>query len=353
MTAPSGALGGIRVLDTSAGVAGQFCGRMLADYGATVTLLEPREGAATRRVGPFRADGSSLLFFHLNHGKSLDGLSGMLGRAGTADVVITDDAELGDAVAASCPTCVVCIVTPFGSDGPLADWRGDEMMFQALSGIMHNNGEYGRKPLYGVGHRASYAAGVAAYNGVLAALIARERHGQGQFVRIDITETAASMCFPYAMQYIYNDTIRRRNDQKQPICPVECRDGWVCIWIYPHLFARACTLLGLPELIADPRFQDTLTRQHNWSEFVAIINRHLRDRGAEDLVAELQAHGIIAAKTYRLTELLASGHLRQRGYWETVETADGPRVVLGPQFRFSATPRQMQGATAAQPGVVA
>jgi crotonobetainyl-CoA:carnitine CoA-transferase CaiB-like acyl-CoA transferase len=208
--------------------------------------------------------------------------------------------------------------------------------------MMHSNGEYGRPPLYGVGHRASCSAGLVAYIGILAALLARRQHGGGQTVRTDIAETAASMCFPYVMQYLYNGTVRTRNDQKQPVCPVECRDGWICMWIYPHLFARACTVLGVPELIGDPRFSATPARQENWSEFVAIMANRLAGRGSEELVAMLQDNGIIAAKAYRPTELVGSEHLRERGYWETIRTPHGERLVLGPQFRFSATPRRLQ-----------
>ena len=164
------ALAGIRVLDLSGTVAGQFCGRLFADNGADVLLGEPPGGTPIRRspplvVGP---DGSSqsALFWHLNLGKSsaeLDPTAGKdrLRAAGQdADVVIVDqDAEVAELVEAISGPRVVCSITPFGPDGPFQNWQGSELVYQALAGVMFENGEAGRPPLYGVGHRASYAAG--------------------------------------------------------------------------------------------------------------------------------------------------------------------------------------------------
>lgn len=356
MTA-SAALAGLRVLDVSDNVAGQYCSRMLADYGADVTLIEPPAGCVIRRTGPFApadavagATDKSLLFVHLNVGKA----SRVLDRSAPggdavfedlvrqADIVVLDEATDPGPLRTLNPRCIVAQVTAFGTQGPLHAWRGTEMIFQALSGMMNNNGEAGRPPLFGVGHRASYSAGVVAFIGVLGALFARGRHGEGQEVRTEIAETAASMCFPYLMQYIYNGSIRSRGEQQQPICPVQCRDGWICIWIYPHRFAAACETLGRPDLIADLRFARQLDRQAHWSEFVAIMGEHLAGRMSEDLVALLQSNQIIAAKSYRLTEIVCNEHLRQRGFWETVQTPLGEQRVLGPQFRMSGTPRTLQ-----------
>jgi crotonobetainyl-CoA:carnitine CoA-transferase CaiB-like acyl-CoA transferase len=328
------ALGGLAVLDASASVAGQFCGRMLADYGAAVTLSEPPEGSPTRRMGPFGREGSHL-FAHLNHGKRIVQAPAE-SLAAAADITITDNPALAASIRTAHPASIVGLVTPFGADGPLSGWRGGEIIYQALSGMMANNGDHGRPPLYGVGHRASYSAGVVAYIGLLAAVLAKRRHGEGQLVSIDIAETAASMCFPYVMQYRYNGTVRNRNDQRQPVCPVQCRDGWVCIWVYPHLCAKACDVLGASALMDDARFATNPARQANWPAFIAAMNAHLAGREAEPLVALLQENGIIAARVYAPTDLLASAHLKARGYWDTI----GTRPRLGPQFRFSATPRR-------------
>ena len=103
-------------------------------------------------------------------------------------------------------------VSAFGKDGPLAHWKGPEIVLQALSGMMNNNGEFGREPLYGVGERASFAAGLGAYVGAMTALHARGIDGPGQTVSVDAAETAAAMCFPYVLQHIYNGSVHSRRD---------------------------------------------------------------------------------------------------------------------------------------------
>ncbi len=123
----AGALAGIRVLDLSDSIAGQFCTRMLADYGAEVLLLEPPGGGAMRRARPVAQDGTSFAFRHLNTGKGsvvLDGSPGgrarLLALAAEADAIVIGPEADRVALEAAAPGAVVCTVSPFGTDGP---WR--------------------------------------------------------------------------------------------------------------------------------------------------------------------------------------------------------------------------------------
>ncbi|MEJ1159415.1 CaiB/BaiF CoA transferase family protein [Prosthecomicrobium sp. N25] len=342
------ALAGLRILDLSDSIAGQFCTRIFADHGADVVLVEGPSGSPLRRAAPLsRADGSSLLFRHLNTGKR----SVVLDRAapedrarldrllGEADVVVLPG-DLSDRdVARLNPDSVTVRVSPFGTDGPLAGWKGPEIVLQALSGMMFNNGAHGREPLYGSGARASFAAGLAAYVGAAAALLARPALGRGQHVAVDEAETAAAMCFPYVMQHIYNGTLRSRADLNIPAGQVLCHDGWVCIWIYNHRWTAVCRTLGLEDLEADPRFADPAVRRDNWAALFAIIQERVAGWEAEDLVDRLQRAEVIAAKSFGLAELGRNRHLDSRGYWEFL--ADGRRI-LGPAYRFGATPRRVE-----------
>ncbi|WP_343715691.1 CoA transferase [Inquilinus sp.] len=344
------ALAGLKVVDLSETVGGQYCARLLADFGAEVVLVEPPEGSALRRLPPFSeaGDRGSLLFFHLNTGKrriSLDqgdaeGRGALDRLLRGADVAILSPGSQPREVLRRNPRCVAAVVSPFGADGPLAAWKGPEIVLQALSGMMHNNGAHGREPLYGCGRRASFAAGLAAYVGVTAALFARERTGLGQAVTLDEAETAAAMCFPYVLQHIYNGTVKGRGDPNIPAGQVRCRDGWVCIWIYNHRWSAVCRALGLESIEHDERFGAPIPRRAHWAELFAIIQDKVADLRAEDFVATLQQEEVIAAKAYRPTELYGSAHLAQRGYWETAEG----RLILGPPFRLSRTPRQVRPA---------
>ncbi|HRY23500.1 MAG TPA: CoA transferase [Geminicoccaceae bacterium] len=341
----TGALSGLEVLDLSDTIGGQYCTRLMADFGARVRAIEPPGGTATRRIGPFDAHGRSLTHLHLSLGKEETPAADMAELRLRADIVVCGAGE-GAAFRATNHKAVVTEVSSFGADGPCAHWQAPEIVLQALSGMMNSNGTAGREPLYGVGNRASYAAGVAAYIATVAALLARRGTGLGDLVRVDSAETAAAMCFPYLQQYFYNGTNRRRGLQDIPAGQVLCRGSWVCIWVYSNRFERLCRALGLEDCLEDPKFADLRERSGNWRGFFERVAAVVRDRDAEDLVAELQGLDIIAARAYRPSELRASRHLAARAYWRRIEI-DGARYVIpGPPFRFSATPAIERGVPA-------
>jgi len=351
-THATSALGHLRVLDLSESIAGQYCARMLADFGAEVMLIEPPGGSAIRRMGPFRASGESHLFLHLNLGKqnamidhtTPDGWARLLAMAKDADAIIVPAGVDRDALAKANPQAVICLCSDFGVDGPRAHWRGGEMIHQALSGVMYKNGHADREPLYGCGHRASYAAGVAAYTSILAAIFARARIGRGQQVSIDTCETASAMTYAVPTQYNYNGTIDRRSTlTKLPSAVVKCRDAWLTVFIYAYRWRDTWNALGMPGMADDPRFTSLEDRMARWDEVAAILAAAVADKAADDVVNAMQAVGAIASKAATPAQVAASSHLAARDYWQNVTGANGVRRILGPPFRMSATPWQVRG----------
>jgi crotonobetainyl-CoA:carnitine CoA-transferase CaiB-like acyl-CoA transferase len=326
---------------------------MLADYGADVTLVEPPSGSVTRKLGPFRDHTAeppeSLLFEHLNLGKSsvVVDQSTATGRdllrdlARAADVVVVpvdvDRAALRDAS----PNCIIATVSPFGEGTSKSHWRGTEMIYQAMSGMMIHNGRHDREPLYGVGNRASYCAGVAAYSSILAALMVRTRTGVAQEVAIDIAHVAASMTYPFALQHSYNGSFEERGMRGQPLIEVKCRDGWIAIWIRANHFPVVCDVLGMPEMVTDPRFAADADRKANFQQFVAEVQKRVADRIGTEIVKALQARRVVSACCFQPNQLgLETEHLKVRDFWHVMQTDAGPRLALGPQFRMSLTPRR-------------
>ncbi len=346
-----GALAGIRVLDLSDSIAGQFCGRMLADYGAEVLLVEPPGGCAMRRAAPVGADGESFAFLHLNTGKrsvvldsSPAGRARLLALAGAADVIVMGPESDRVGLAAAAPGAVLAVVSPFGTDGPWRDWAGCEMVYQAVAGLMHGSGSGVREPLYGCGDRASYGAGAAAFIAVLAGLFARGRWGMGQEAAVDVAATAACMANPFVTQFLYNGMVEKRAQRRMPLGLLRCRDGWVGFWLHVHLFGPMMTALGRADLVADERFAAAKTRLENWDTFVEVLQAQAAGMEADALLAALQSARVVAARCYSLTELRdACAHLAERGYWESVAAGAGARTILGPQFRMGATPRVVRG----------
>ena len=351
--AGTAALGFIRAFDLSESIAGQFCCRMLADYGADVVLIEPPEGSSTRRIGPFRESGGtapqSHLFEHLNLGKSsvvvdratAAGRDLLRELAQNADVVVVPAGFDRAAWRSASPNCIVATVSPFGEGTPKSHWRGTEMIYQAMSGMMTHNGRHDREPLYGVGNRASYCAGIAAYSSILAALMVRKRTGIAQDVAIDIAHVAASMTYPFALQYSYNGSLEERGMRGQPLIEVRCRDGWIAIWIRANHFAIVCDVLGMPEMVTDPRFAGDADRKANFQQFIAEVQKRVADRIGADIVKALQAKRVVAACCFRPSQLGPDAeHLKVRDFWHVMPTDAGPRLALGPQFRMSRTPRR-------------
>jgi crotonobetainyl-CoA:carnitine CoA-transferase CaiB-like acyl-CoA transferase len=324
------AFSGLRVLDVSESVAGQYCARLLADYGATVTLVEPPSGSATRNE-------SAWLFRHLNEGKSattidIEDETELKDAADGADIVIVGSARHRDIARRAAPSAIVATITGFGVDGPLADWRGSEMVYQALSSAMPNNGSPDREPLYGCGNRASYAAGVAAYCGILAANIERRQSGRCQDVDIAITEVAAAMTTG-AVAYGYSGRVTAKRSGGHSL--IECSGDWVLLWCYPYQWQDFCAALDATDLEDDQRFAEHNTRAKHWPELMAILQERHRDTPGDEIVTRLRARRLITAKAKRLSTLADDPHLVARRFWRTAPGANG--LTMAPPFRFRGT----------------
>lgn len=316
------AFGGIRVLDASLSVAGQYCARLFADYGADVLLAGalPGDDRWTDR--------------HLNAGKSrrsidLDDDAALAAAAANADIVIVGCARHRDIARLAAPSAIVATITGFGVDGPLAEWRGSEMIYQAFSSAMPSNGAPDREPLYGCGDRASYAAGVAAYCGIVAAQLERWRSGQGQDVDVAIAEVAAAMTTG-AVAYGYSGRLAGKRTGGRSL--IECAGEWVLLWCYPYQWPDFCAALDATDLQDDPRFAEHNTRARHWAELVAILQERHGDTPADEVVARLRARRLITAKAQRLSALADDPHLIARNFWRVEPGGNG--LVMEPPFRF-------------------
>jgi crotonobetainyl-CoA:carnitine CoA-transferase CaiB-like acyl-CoA transferase len=271
----------------------------------------------------------------------------LLRLVAAADVVVVGrDADV-ESLAAANPDAVICVVSGFGRDGPWRDWQGTEIVYQALSGMMNHNGISSREPLYGCGQRGSHSAGLAAYIGVLAALAARPTVG-GQVVSIDIAETLSSMWYPYTLIHAFSGWLEPRGERGAPVGQAQCRDGdWVCFWVRAEQWGGVCAAIGRPDLVTDPRFANSVERMKNWRTALSIIQEVAFTLDSDAFLARWQENRLISAKAFRPTELWALPHLRDRGFWESVDTPAGPRPILGPQFRMSETPRAVRAAAPA------
>src|ERR1700758_3511149 len=212
-----GMLAGLRVIEI-ADERAEYAGLLLAGLGAEIIKIEPPEGNATRRIGPFLDDQPgperSLFFWNYNRNKKsvvLDlqspaGREHMLRLIGGADILL--DASCGAlnevlgldhaALNTRFPQLVTARMTPFGDDGPWKDFKGSDLIHLALGGPMMNCGydpdpnlEYDTPPIAPQIWHAYHIAGEQMATGIIAALIHRERSGQGQDVSLAIHEAVS------------------------------------------------------------------------------------------------------------------------------------------------------------------
>lgn len=321
---------GLRVVDLSESIAGQFTARMFADHGADVVLVEPAGGSVVRDAWPRPAEGDSYLFQNLNRGK----------RAIASDeAALTELLDIADVVIAppgfEAPDdrrWMLLTVSDFGGDGPLAGWKGGELIHQALSGVMYETGKVRGNPLYGCANRASMAGGVVGYISVVAQLLALRRGQSGDDAEVQVAETAATMNYCRATQYEYSGMVDRRGGTKRPMAFVKAADAWLCIFPDARRWKAVCEELGARELLEDPGLQTPVQRIVRWKDIIDVFETKVADRTAEELVGALQAIGGVSSRNYTPLELLAAPQLEARGFWRTTE--DGRRTV-GPMFRFS------------------
>jgi crotonobetainyl-CoA:carnitine CoA-transferase CaiB-like acyl-CoA transferase len=332
-------LEGVTVLDASLGVAGNFCGRLFADHGADVTLVEPSTGSPLRRFPPFDpsalSDERSFLFRHLNTGKrgvraSEDTAPGDLAEAlaASSDLAITDDASLADRLSS---TCATCLIVDFSRRGPWASWKADELVHQALGGSMLLTGLSGRPPLYGVGHRAAYGAGVAAYSSSVAALLAGA--GPGTCIEVSIHQVTAAMAQNVTTQYEYSGVVESRDEGRRARTMLEARDGWVAIFVLPGTWNNLCKALGDAGLGGDPRFKRYPDLIARWAEARSELARIARNLAADDVVRAANAASTSARRVLAPSDLLCDDDLVSRGFWERWDSEDGG-LVLGTGFSY-------------------
>lgn len=212
-----GYLAGVRVVEIADEQA-EYCGQLLAGLGAEIVKIEPPDGNSTRRIGPFYEDrpdpDRSLFFWQHNRGKlslSLDletepDRQALLDLLARADVLLESAARgwlerlgLGqEELRARFPRLIVARISPFGDDGPWADYKASDLVHLALGGPMMNcgydprpDGEYDTPPIAGQLWHAYYIAGEQCAMGVLAALIHQRRTGQGQYVSCSVHDAVS------------------------------------------------------------------------------------------------------------------------------------------------------------------
>ena len=366
MTLP---LENITVIEASEGVAGAFCGRMLAAFGADVIKIErPPGGDPTRAAEPrlpnVPASEASALHLHLNMGKRsalLDwhnehGSEALKRLIQNADVLLEDwnsatleRMGLADGVEALNPCLIDMSLTPFGADGPYADWTATPLVSLALGGFLYLSGDEDREPLVIPGHQPEYLAGLHGYGGLMMALLERQCTGRGKRVSVSEIETLAALHQFTTVMHTYGGVVRSRhgarwenkgNYGRYPITILPCKDGYVSYAVSTEgQWDLLFPMVGQPELLEDPRFVTFEVRREHADDIDAILIDWMKDKTRKE-VFEFAAGDWSepASPLLYLSETLDDEQLAHRNFFTEVEHPDaGTLTYPTVPFRMSAT----------------
>ena len=276
------ALGGVNVLDFSDGMAGGLAASICADFGAEVIKVEKPGGNSCRKMEPF-VDGVSLVDSRVNRGKKsivldmqrAEDVKTAADLAKKTDVLIEDFSPgrmealgLGyTSLAVKNPGLIYCSVTPYGQKGPDAHKPANELMVQALAGVMGTTGETGKTPQAHGFAMGDFAAGQTAYGSIVAALCYRLAEGKGQ--SIDVSIVRSLLFFNSAVERMSLGAYAGLEGNHHPtISPFGIFNGnkgqsVVICALNAKLWNALCTLMERPELAEDPRFVTVGQRAKN------------------------------------------------------------------------------------------
>ena len=355
------ALDGVRVVDFTHFIAGPYATMMLADFGADVIKIESAEdGDGFRNYPPYLGD-ESVPYLWANRGKRSVGLDlkSAAGReialqlAASADIVIENFStgvmqRLGleyEAVRARNPEVIYCSVSSYGRHGPFANRIGFDPVVQAESGFMAMNGFPEREPVRAGPSMMDISTALMTCNALLAAVVARQRTGQGQYIETTMIETAINLLGNFSLAYLSTGESPSRFGNVQttaaPVGTFETKDGQIYLaCANDRTFQRLATeVLGMPELVSDPRFADSAARRENRQTLMDKIAEVFRHQPRTQLLARMHEAGVPAGAVRSVGEALNGPEIAHLGLLSEIPHRSlGTVPNVGLPIHMSGTP---------------
>jgi formyl-CoA transferase/CoA:oxalate CoA-transferase len=363
----AGPLDGITILDLSRVLSGPYCTMLAADMGARVIKIEhPVRGDDTRAWGPPFLEGESAYYLSVNRNKesvaidfkTAEGRAIVHALAAKADVLVEnfrpgtlDPIGLGyDQVSAAHPSLIYVSISGFGQNGPRRDEAGYDAVAQAEGGLMSITGaEDGPAVRLGVAV-ADLAAGMFAFQGLLAALIARGRTGRGQRVDVSLLDSVAALLTYQANRYFATGAAPQRHGNRHAsIAPYDTfatADGVVVLAVgNDSQWQTFCRTMRAPELGADARYRTNAGRVEHYATLAAALSPLLRTWRLDELVGALRTAGVPCGAVRSIDQVLADPQIAARAMVETIEHPSiGALKTLGLPVKLSDTPGHIRTA---------
>ena len=308
----NGPLQHLRVLDLTIARAGPTAVRLLADWGAEVIKIEPpprKDGKGNSVTGGRRGPDEQNL--HRNKRslsinlKKPDGQELFHDLVKQADVIVENfrsDVKYRlsvdyETVKKIKPDIIYASISGFGQDGPYATRPGVDQIIQGMSGLMSVTGEPGRGPMRVGVAISDTSAGMFLGQGILLALLHRERTGEGQWVHTSLLESMMSKLDFQGARYTMKGEVadQQGNDHptQVPMGTFEAKDGFVNIAAFGDvMWKRFCDALGAKELFDDPDYQTVRDRSSRHNRIKEDMNKVTSQRTVSDLVGVLNEAGV-------------------------------------------------------------
>ena len=341
----TGVLDGIRVLDFGRYIAGPYCAALLGEFGADVIRVEKREGSEDRYQAPVTVTGDGALFLQMNRNKRAMTLDPMMAEGReivrklvrTADVVVAnlppqtltrmglDHASL----VAVKPDIILTTVSAYGRGGPYSNRVGFDGIGQVMSGAVYMTGEPDQP------HRAQvawvdFATALHCAFGTMAALMARERTGEGQVVEGALLATAVTLTNALLIEQAVIKADRvptgNRGQTAAPVDVFRTQDGFIIVQVIGQpLYERWAALMGEAHWLTDPRFKDDINRG-NHGELISQRMAHwCAQRTNAEALETLGAAKIPAGEVLRPQQTLDDPHIQAMNFFQPTEFPGIPR----------------------------
>jgi crotonobetainyl-CoA:carnitine CoA-transferase CaiB-like acyl-CoA transferase len=355
-------LDGIRVLDFTRHMAGPYAALALADYGADVIKVESiGSGDPSRRTGVDYFGDQTTLFLIWNRGKrsiaidmrTPEGLQAIHDLVPTVDVVVENfrpgqAARYGigyEKLSGLNARLVYCSISAFGQEGPLAPYPGTDPVVQAASGVMSVTGEPDRGPsLVGV-PIADFTGAQQAVQGILMALLVRERTGRGQKVEISLLAGLLSaLTTRLASHWTSGNDPQRFGSAHSIVVPYEAfktADGWAVagVWGGNDGWGPFCDAVGLPELKTDARYLRNEDRVRLRADLRPLLQAEFSTRTTAEWEERFRARGVLFHPVYTFSEILGHPQVTGAGLVTSMEhPTAGTIPQLAPVIGLSETP---------------
>jgi len=354
------ALAGIKVLDVSRVLAGPSCGQLFADMGADVIKIEDREGDENRRWLPV-VDGRSANFMSVNRGKrgitlnlkSPRGQEILARLVRRSDVLIENfppetAARLGldwETLSAINENLIHLSITGYGSRGPLSNRPGYDNMLQAFTGMMAMTGEADVGPARLGPSLIDMGTGMLAFAGACAALLARAQgKAKGQHVETSLMQTAVAQLGYHFTAYTMAGVVPQRTGSAVwhivPYQAFRTSDGWVLAGATNDAaWARLAEMIGMAELVTDPRYVDARGRSERREELIALISPKFLAHTTAEWVERLDAARVPCSPVQDVAQVIAHPQLAAMNMVHDVDDGRGGTLKLaGVPLNMSATP---------------